>query len=64
MDVLEDLAEQVEWRMGQIEGFADVRSEAETGSDEIRLTVDHNRARNFGLTSNTCLLYTSPSPRD
>lgn len=53
MDVLEDLAEQVEWRMGQIEGFADVRSEAETGSDEIRLTVDHNRARNFGLTSNT-----------
>lgn len=51
MDVLEDLAEQVEWRLGQIEGFADVRSEAETGSDEIRLTVDHNRARNFGLTS-------------
>ncbi|MCG2587203.1 efflux RND transporter permease subunit [Rhodohalobacter sulfatireducens] len=51
MDVLEDLAEQVEWRLGQIEGFADVRSEAETGSDEVRLTVDHNRARNFGLTS-------------
>lgn len=52
MDVLEELAEQVEWRLGQIEGFADVRSEAETGSDEVRLTVDHNRARNFGLTSN------------
>jgi HAE1 family hydrophobic/amphiphilic exporter-1 len=51
MEVLEDLAEQVEWRLGQIEGFADVRSEAEAGSDEIRLTVNHGRARNFGLTS-------------
>ncbi|WP_428236258.1 efflux RND transporter permease subunit [Gracilimonas sp.] len=51
MDVLEELAEQVEWRLGQIEGFADVRSEAEAGSDEIRLTVNHDRARNFGLTS-------------
>ncbi|PWN06965.1 efflux RND transporter permease subunit [Rhodohalobacter mucosus] len=51
MDVLEELAEQVEWRLGQMEGFADVRSEAESGSDEVRLTVDHNRARNFGLTS-------------
>lgn len=51
MDVLEDLAEQVEWRLSQIDGFADVRSEAETGSDEVRLTVDHDRARNFGLTS-------------
>jgi HAE1 family hydrophobic/amphiphilic exporter-1 len=51
MEVLEDLAEQVEWRLGQIVGFADVRSEAEAGSDEIRLTVNHDRARNFGLTS-------------
>lgn len=51
MDVLEDLAGQVEWRLSQIDGFADVRSEAETGNDEIRLTVDHDRARNFGLTS-------------
>lgn len=51
MDVLEELAEQVEWRLGQIEGFADVRSEAEAGSEEIRLTVNHDRARNFGLTS-------------
>jgi len=51
MDVLKELAEQVEWRLSQIEGFADVQSEAEAGSDEVRLTVDHNRARNFGLTS-------------
>lgn len=51
MDVLEDLAGQVEWRLNQIDGFADVRSEAEIGNDEVRLTVDHDRARNFGLTS-------------
>lgn len=51
MQVLEELAEQVEWRLGRIEGFADVRSEAESGSDEVRLTVDHERARSFGLTS-------------
>ncbi|HCD51775.1 MAG TPA: AcrB/AcrD/AcrF family protein, partial [Balneolaceae bacterium] len=51
MDVLEDLAEQVEWRISQTEGFADVKSEAEIGSDEVRLTIDHDRARSFGLTS-------------
>lgn len=51
MEVLEELAEEVEWRMNQIEGFSDVKSEAETGRDEIRLRIDHNRARNFGLTA-------------
>lgn len=51
MQVLDELAEQVAWRLGQIDGFTDVRSEAETGSDEIRLTIDHDRARNLGLTS-------------
>jgi hydrophobic/amphiphilic exporter-1 (mainly G- bacteria), HAE1 family len=51
MQVLEDLAEQVEWRLNQIEGFADVRSEAEIGNEEVRITVDHARARNYGLTS-------------
>lgn len=51
MQVLEELAEQVAWRLGQVEGFSDVRSESESGIDEIRLTVDHDRARNLGLTS-------------
>ncbi|NBC26613.1 MAG: MMPL family transporter [Bacteroidetes bacterium] len=51
MQVLQDLAEEVEWRLGQLEGFADVRSEAETGNNEVRLTVDHDRARSLGLTS-------------
>lgn len=63
METLEELAEQVEWRLGQIEGFADVRSEAETGKDEIQLTVDHDRARNFGLTSSAIAQMVSGSMR-
>lgn len=63
MEILEDLAEQVEWRLSQIDGFADVRSEAETGSDEIQLTVNHDRARNFGLTSSEVAQMVSGSVR-
>ncbi|MBD3615141.1 MAG: efflux RND transporter permease subunit [Gracilimonas sp.] len=63
METLEDLAEQVAWRLEQIEGFADVRSEAETGSDEVRLTVNHDRARNFGLTSSAVAQMVSGSVR-
>ncbi len=63
MEELEELAEQVEWQLGQIDGFADVRSEAETGSDEVRLTVNHDRARNFGLTSSQVANMVSNSVR-
>ena len=51
MQVLEELADEVAWQLGQIDGLADVRSEAETGNKEVRLTVDHDRARSLGLTS-------------
>ncbi len=51
MDVLTELAERVEWRLGQIDGFADVKSEAEVGKEEVRLTIDHARSRNYGLTA-------------
>ena len=51
MDVLTDLAEQVEWRISQAEGFTDVKSDAERGRDEIRLTIDSEKARTFGLSS-------------
>lgn len=51
MEVLEDLAGQVAWRLERVDGFADVRSEAESGNDEVRLTVDHDRTRNLGLTT-------------
>lgn len=63
MEVLEELAEQVEWRMSQIEGFADVKSDAERGRDEIRLSIDHTRARNYGLTSNEVAQVVSSSVR-
>ncbi len=51
MEVLTELAERVEWRLGQIDGFADVKSEAEVGKEEVRLTIDHARSRNYGLTA-------------
>lgn len=63
MDVLEQLAKQIEWRLGQIEGLSDVKSEAEIGRDEIQLTIDHERARNFGLTSSTVAQAVSNSVR-
>ncbi len=63
MQVLEELAEQVEWRLGQIEGLADVKSDAEVGKDEVRLTIDHERARNYGLTSTAVAQTVSSSVR-
>lgn len=63
MDVLEELAGQVEWRMNQIEGLSDVKSDAERGRDEVQLTIDHERARNFGLTSSTIAQAVSNSVR-
>lgn len=63
MDVLEDLAEQVEWRLNQIEGLSDVKSDAEMGRDEVRLTIDHERARNYGLTSTAIAQTVSSSVR-
>jgi len=51
MDVLANLAEQLEWRISQIEGFTDVKSDAERGKDEVKLTIDSEKARTYGLTS-------------
>lgn len=51
MDVLTDLAEQLEWRISQVEGFTDVKSDAERGKDEIKLTIDSEKARTYGLSS-------------
>lgn len=63
MEVLEELAEQVEWRMSQIDGLADIKSDAEIGKDEVQLTIDHERARNFGLTSSDIARAVSSSVR-
>ncbi|MCG8372145.1 MAG: efflux RND transporter permease subunit [Balneolales bacterium] len=63
MDVLEELAEQVEWRLSQVNGFADVKSDAEAGRDEVRLTIDNERARMLGLTSTQIAQAVSSSVR-
>lgn len=46
-----ELAEEVEWRLAQIPGISDVRSEAETGNEEVQLIVDRDRARSYGLSA-------------
>lgn len=63
MDVLEELAEQVEWRLSQIDGFSDVKSDAEKGKDEVRISIDHERARTYGLTSTSIAQTVSQSVR-
>lgn len=51
MEVLKELAEQVEWQAAQVEGFTDVKSDAERGKDEVRLTINAERARAFGVST-------------
>lgn len=63
MDVLEELAEQVEWRLSQIDGFSDVKSDAEKGKDEVRISINHERARTYGLTSTSIAQTVSQSVR-
>lgn len=51
MEVLESLAEQIEWRLNQIDGLTDIKSDAETGKNEVQLTINQDRARVYGLTT-------------
>jgi HAE1 family hydrophobic/amphiphilic exporter-1 len=50
-EVLTGLADEVKRRLESTPGFADVRSEAEAGTEEVQLVVDRQRAQNFGLSS-------------
>ncbi len=50
-DVLVDLADEVERRLKTVPGLADVRSEAETGTEEVQVVVDRERARNKGVST-------------
>lgn len=50
-EVLTGLSEEVIRRLDDTPGFADVRSEAEAGTEEVQLVVDRQRAQNFGLSS-------------
>lgn len=50
-DELAVLAEEVARRFRTIEGFNDVRTEAEAGKEEVRLILDRDRSSNLGLNS-------------
>ncbi|MDZ7682531.1 MAG: efflux RND transporter permease subunit [Fodinibius sp.] len=50
-DVLVGLAQEVERRLKNVPGLADVRSEAETGTEEVQVVVDRERARNLGVST-------------
>ncbi len=45
------LSHEVAWFLGQIEGFNDVRSQAEAGEKEVQVVVDRKRARQLGFSS-------------
>ena len=50
-EVLAGLADEVERRLSVVDGLADVRSEARRGEQEVRVVVDRDRARQYGLSS-------------
>lgn len=47
---LVELARDVAWVLSNVDGLSDVRSEAETGDEEVHVTVDRQRARQYGFT--------------
>ncbi len=58
-----DLSEEVIRRLESTPGFADVRSEAEAGTEEVQLVVDRQRASNYGLSSQQIASMVSNSMR-
>jgi HAE1 family hydrophobic/amphiphilic exporter-1 len=50
-EVLAGLADEVERRLSAVRGLDDVRSEARRGEQEVRVVVDRDRARQYGLSS-------------
>lgn len=62
-DVLADLADEVVRRLEDVPGLADVRSEAETGTEEVQVTVNRERARNLGISSQQVASLVSNSMR-
>jgi HAE1 family hydrophobic/amphiphilic exporter-1 len=48
---LTELSHDVAWTLSQIEGFSDVRSEAEAGDKEVQVVVDRQRARQYGFST-------------
>jgi HAE1 family hydrophobic/amphiphilic exporter-1 len=50
-EILNDLSVDVARALASIEGLKDVRSDAEEGEQEIRVSIDRTRAANVGLTT-------------
>jgi HAE1 family hydrophobic/amphiphilic exporter-1 len=50
-DALVALARDVTWALSRVEGLVDVRSEAETGDDEVQVVVDRPRAGKYGFSA-------------
>jgi len=50
-DELTKLSDEVIRRLKKTPGFSDVRSEAETGSEEVRVTIDRERSRFYGMST-------------
>ena len=48
---LEELSHEVAGVLSRVKGFQDVRSEAETGEEEVRVIVDRERARQYGYST-------------
>jgi HAE1 family hydrophobic/amphiphilic exporter-1 len=62
-DVLVDLADEVVRRLQDVPGLADVRSEAETGTEEVQVVVDRERARSMGVSTQQVASLVSNSMR-
>ena len=48
---LASLSREVAWTLSRVEGLTDVRSEAETGDEEVHVIVDRDRARQLGFST-------------
>lgn len=48
---LVEISHEVAGVLSRVEGFVDVRSEAETGDEEVRVVVDRERARQYGYST-------------
>ncbi len=48
---LTSLSREVAWTLSRVEGLTDVRSEAETGEEEVHVVVDRDRARQLGFST-------------
>ncbi len=50
-DRLVEISHEVAGVLSRVEGFRDVRSEAETGEEEVQVIVDRERARQYGYST-------------